>query len=80
MRPSKEELIQSLISDGYLKSKYLIASFRAIDRRDFVPKTLWPEAYENHPLPIGEGQTISQPLTVAFMLELLEPEPGEKIL
>lgn len=75
-----KSLIGELKRDGYLKSPRLIKAFSKIKRIDFVPKELWGEAYGNYPLPIGEGQTISQPLTVAFMLELLEPRPGEKIL
>lgn len=47
---------------------------------DFVPPEFADEAYGNYPLPIGFGQTISQPLTVAFMLELLAPRVGENIL
>ncbi len=77
---AKEDLIQSLIDDGYLKNPRIIDAFRAIDRADFVRPERLDEAYGNYPLPIGEGQTISQPLTVAFMLELLDPQPGEKIL
>ena len=77
---TNEGLVQELIRDGYLKSPRLIEAFRKIDRKDFVPRELWDEAYGNYPLPISEGQTISQPLTVAFMLELLDPRPGEKIL
>lgn len=80
MDMKKEKLIQSLINDGYLRTPALIEAFRKIDRADFVPEDQKKDAYENYPLPIGFGQTISQPLTVAFMLELLEPKPGEKIL
>jgi protein-L-isoaspartate(D-aspartate) O-methyltransferase len=76
----KEALIKSLIDDGYLKSLSIIEAFKKVDRADFVSETQKKEAYENYPLPIGFNQTISQPLTVAFMLELLEPKPGEKIL
>lgn len=78
--PTKESLIKELIQEGYLRSPSLIEAFGKIDRLDFVPENLKSEAYLNQPLPIGFGQTISQPLTVAFMLELLEPKPGEKIL
>lgn len=74
------ELIDSLISDGYLKTDLIIEAFRAIDRKEFVLDDYKDSAYANIPLPIGFGQTISQPLTVAFMIELLEPKPGEKIL
>jgi len=77
---AKENLIQELIQMGYLKTPSIIEAFQKIDRIDFVPEEYKNEAYANYPLPIGAGQTISQPLTVAFMLELLEPKPGEKIL
>lgn len=77
---SREQLIQSLIDDGYLKTPRLIEAFRAVDRADFILPEYKAEAYENYPLPIGGEQTISQPLTVAFMLESLEPQPGDRIL
>lgn len=77
---SQAALIEELIADGVLKSPQIIAAFRAIDRADFVPPEFKAEAYVNAPLPIGEGQTISQPLTVAFMLELLQPQAGHNIL
>ena len=79
-KPTKESLIQDLKADGYLKTPLVLEALRAIDRLDFVPPDLADSAYENKPLPIGHGQTISQPLTVAFMLELLEPKPGERML
>ncbi len=77
---TKEKLIESIIRDGYLKNPKIIEAFFAIDRAEFVAPEYLKESYENYPLPIGEGQTISQPLTVAFLLELLDPRPGEKIL
>lgn len=77
---SKDSLIQELMEEGYLKTPAVIEAFRAIDRKDFVLPEYKEEAYANYPLPIGLGQTISQPLTVAFMLELLQPQAGDKIL
>jgi protein-L-isoaspartate(D-aspartate) O-methyltransferase len=77
---TKEGLIDGLIKEGYLKTPLLIEAFRAVDRADFVPPELNKEAYANYPLPIGYGQTISQPLTVAFMLELLDVQPGDRVL
>lgn len=56
------------------------AALAAIDRRDFVRDELLDEAYADGPLPIGRGQTISQPSTVAFMLELLQPQAGHNVL
>lgn len=75
-----EDLAVYLQRIGVLKSPYLIRAFRGIDRADFVLQRFKPQAYEDNALPIGHGQTISQPYTVAFMLELLDPRPGETIL
>jgi protein-L-isoaspartate(D-aspartate) O-methyltransferase len=77
---SVEDLINTLIRERYLQTPLIIEAFRRINREDFVLPKLKEEADINTPLPIGYGQTISQPLTVAFMLELLQPKPGEKIL
>lgn len=73
-------LTRELVGEKVLKSSHTIAAFEAIDRADFVPEALRSHAYDNIPLPIGHGQTISQPLTVAFMLELLDPRPGQNIM
>lgn len=73
-------LIKDLMSSGHLKTPRIIDAFQKIDRKDFVLNEYKDEAYANTALPIGHGQTISQPLTVAFMLELLQPEEGNKIL
>jgi len=77
---TKEELVEDLIKNGVLKTPRIIEAFERVDRVDFVLSEFVPEAYNNHPLPIGEGQTISQPLTVAYILEQLQPKEGEKIL
>lgn len=77
---SNEELIQKLVKDGYLKSPLIIDAFKKIDRKDFVIEEEKGNAYKNEALSIGEKQTISQPLVVAFMLELLELKAGEKVL
>lgn len=77
---TREGLVDELIKGGYLKTSTLIDAFRYVDRKLFVPEEHKAEAYENKPLPIGFDQTISQPLTVAFMLELLQAQPGDKVL
>lgn len=74
------ELVQQLVDSGVLRTLRIIAAFEAIDRKDFVPGALHELAYADHPLSIGHGATISQPTTVAFMLELLQPEIGDRIL
>lgn len=63
-----------------LKTPRIIKAFENIDRKDFVPNDFLGQAYHDIPLPIGWGQTISQPSVVAFMLEQLQPQPGDKIL
>ena len=73
-------LIENLISEGWLKTPRIIEAFYKIKRADFLPEELKNLAQLDEALPIGFGQTISQPLVVAFMLELLSPQPGEKIL
>ena len=73
-------LIDSLIQGGWLKTPRIIEAFQKIKRVDFLPEDMKDLAELNEALPIGYGQTISQPLVVAFMLEQLTPEEGEKIL
>ncbi|MFA4872090.1 MAG: protein-L-isoaspartate O-methyltransferase [Patescibacteria group bacterium] len=77
---NNSDLVEKLKTDGFLKTPAIISAFQKIDRADFVLPQYSNEPYEDYPLPIGHGQTISQPATVAFMLELLQPKNGEKIL
>lgn len=74
------ELSLYLQQRGVLTAPLLIASFDAVDRKDFVPFSFYDQAYEDYPLSIGKGQTISQPYTVAFMLELLELQENDNVL
>jgi len=74
------DLIDNLIRQGWLKTPEIIKAFQEIKRIDFMPEEIKDLAAENRALPIGYNQTISQPLVVAFMLEQLSPEPGDKIL
>lgn len=61
-------------------SPEVLRTISGVWRHCFVPKELRHEAYADKPLPIGEGQTISQPFTVAFMTTLLDLQPGMKVL
>lgn len=65
---------------GLLRSPVVKDAFMNIDRADFLPEALRGEAQQNIPISVGGEQLASQPYTVAFMLELLEPKVGEKIL
>ncbi len=80
MKKTYRSLIDNLISENYLKTPEIIEAFKKIDRADFVLPEYKDFAYDNEPLPIGFGQTISQPSTVAFMIEKLQPKKGDKIL
>ncbi|OGF98223.1 MAG: protein-L-isoaspartate O-methyltransferase [Candidatus Glassbacteria bacterium RIFCSPLOWO2_12_FULL_58_11] len=75
----RERLAAELQGKG-IRDERVLAAIRKIPRHLFVPEALAGQAYNNTSLPIGEGQTISQPFTVARMLELLALEGGEKVL
>jgi len=80
MKFSNENLIKELVDSGWLKTPQIIEAFYNIKREDFVLEEVKDWAYINDALTIGYNQTISQPLVVALMLELLSPQSGEKIL
>lgn len=75
-----QALALELVRAGAVRSPDIREAFESIDRADFVPESERDLSYEDIPLPIGEGQTISQPYTVAFMLELLAPRCGSVVL
>lgn len=79
-REMNERMIEDLISSGALRTPRIIEAFRSIPRHLFVLKKYLPQAYEDHPLPTMRGQTISQPYTVAVMLEALRPRERDKVL
>lgn len=74
------ELANYLQDAGVLRSPLLYRAFQDIDRSDFLPIHAKPFAYLDQAVSIGHGQTISQPYTVAFMLEELEVKPGQRVL
>ena len=75
---NKEDLIERLKDRGIKEE--ILKAIQIIDRKNFVSENNLEEAYEDHPLSIGYGQTISQPYTVAFMLQELELKKGDRIL
>ena len=80
MEHGTNKFINLLIEEKWLKTPEIIRAFKKIKREDFLPEDMKNLAELNEALPIAFGQTISQPLTVAFMLELLQPKAGDKIL
>jgi len=79
MSSTKKGLIEELKNSGITDTKVLEA-FYVVDRKLFVPEALKIHAYKNSALPIGGGQTISQPYTVAFMTQALKIKSGDKVL
>lgn len=77
---SHKALIDHLLYREVLVTPAIIDAFSTIDRIGFVRRRSRAMAYGDHPLSIGHGQTISQPYTVAFMLEQLQPRPGDHVL
>jgi protein-L-isoaspartate(D-aspartate) O-methyltransferase len=77
---NQRELTEYLVRSGILKTQNIVDAFYNIDRANFASKTNKEDAYYDSALAIGYGQTISQPTVVAFMLELLQPKAGERIL
>jgi protein-L-isoaspartate(D-aspartate) O-methyltransferase len=73
------KLIAALKERGVLQTPEVIRAFEEVDRADFLPDDIQDSAYEDIALPINGGQTISQPYTVALMLEQLQVRPGDKV-
>jgi len=86
---ARAQLLREIESDARATAPYtkrerlavtVIAAMSKVPRHRFVPAELAPRAYENRPLSIGEGQTISQPFIVALMTDLIEPKRSDRVL
>lgn len=78
-REARKKMVELIKSRG-IKDKRVLSAMLKVPRHLFVDKSLWRSAYDDRPLPIGFGQTISQPYIVALMTESLEIEMGDKVL
>jgi protein-L-isoaspartate(D-aspartate) O-methyltransferase len=76
----RNEMVDSQIAGRGIRSPRVLDAMRRVHREDFLPDRLWQFAYEDAPVPIAEGQTISQPYIVALMTEALELRDGDKVL
>ncbi len=76
----RNHMIESQIIARGIKDPAVIDALRNVPRERFIPETDRPLAYGDHPVPIGHGQTISQPYIVAYMTELLQVRPGHRVL
>lgn len=77
---TRSDMVEYTIEARGVKSTEVLEAMRTVPRHEFVPDEYDKQAYADHPLPIGYGQTISQPYIVALMTEMLELEPGDKVL
>jgi len=77
---SRRKMVDNQIRRRGISDPGLLDAMNQVPRHLFVDQSLWPRAYEDHPLPIGEGQTISQPYIVALMTDALGLTGSEKVL
>jgi len=73
-------MVRAQLAERGIRDLRVLDAMRKVPRHEFVPETFRPDAYEDHPLPIGEGQTISQPYIVAAMLEHLALQATYRVL
>jgi len=76
----RKKMVEDQLSSRGIKNKRVLDAFGKVERQRFVPEELRPSAYSDYPIPIGEGQTISQPYIVALMVEALDLSGSERVL
>jgi len=76
----RRAMVEDQIRARGIKDRAVLRAMAKVPRHEFVPTALRENAYEDHPLPIGDGQTISQPYIVALMTEALRIKRGDKVL
>ena len=77
---AREQMVESQLKERGITHAGVLDAMRRVPRHRFVPGALDGRAYDDTPLPIGEGQTISQPYIVAYMTEALEPKATDRVL
>jgi protein-L-isoaspartate(D-aspartate) O-methyltransferase len=80
LRRAREEMVENQIKTRGVTDERVLEALRKVPRHEFIQENHQSEAYADHPLPIGSGQTISQPYIVALMTEQLELKDDEKVL
>ena len=79
-KEKREKMVKDQIEKRGVSDKLVLKAMRNVKRHLFVPEERMAEAYNDGPLPIGYGQTISQPYIVAYMTEVIQPKPEFKVL
>ena len=77
---ARETMVREQIAGRGIRDPRVLAALREVPRHSFVPEPERPRAYDDGPVSIGQGQTISQPYIVALMTELLRPQPADRVL
>jgi protein-L-isoaspartate(D-aspartate) O-methyltransferase len=80
MTMKREQMVEKQMERRGITNPRVIEALRAVERHRFVPRAAQEEAYEDYPLAIGFGQTISQPYIVALMTEAIDPKPEDRVL
>jgi protein-L-isoaspartate(D-aspartate) O-methyltransferase len=76
----RDQMVRDQLADRGIRDARVLAAMRLVPRHEFIPQEFSDRAYEDHPLPIGEAQTISQPYIVAAMLEHLALHESDRVL
>jgi len=76
----RQQMVATQLRARGISDQRVLDAFLRVPRHEFVPELYRDRAYEDHPLPIGDGQTISQPYIVAIMLQALELKPTDRVL
>jgi protein-L-isoaspartate(D-aspartate) O-methyltransferase len=76
---ARNRMVQRHLVERGIKNPRVLAAFRTVPRHRFLPPGTQRQAYDDESIPIGEGQTITPPYDVAFMTEVLDPQPGDRV-
>lgn len=76
----RQAMVEQQLKGRDISNEAVLAAMASVPRHEFVSADYLDQAYDDHPLPIGYGQTISQPYIVALMTELIDLQPGERVL
>lgn len=76
----RRDMVEAQLRARGIRDERVLAAMSRVPRQEFIPAEYRDQAYEDHPIPIGEGQTVSQPYIVAIMLQALALEPSDTVL
>src|SRR5437870_624282 len=76
----RQQMVEQQLRGRDIRNERVLAALGRVPRHEFVPEAMRPLAYQDRALPIGHGQTISQPYIVAFMTQAIDPRPGQRVL